>query len=304
MIGSSLMSGKTGGKRRTESSRNSKLIRIARKRMNKARVEISRLEKGQLEIVKVIELDSAYCSNQKVLDIQMFLAKEETQLLLVDKYCNIAIINLGLSKWTKLRKMTFKTSGLSSDILGVGKLLKMRSKILDRLQFINIFYFTDVERIASLKEGTLSFNLTEVQIQYTAPGKTARPFLQLAKSPGRFHLSSVAGAGGVIARFVAATVTRNHPGEGHKPYSELFFRDFCKRLSEDFHQSLRNCQDLLASGWRDHHWSQGQFSVCGMRSGIFFFGIYTGAKACFRWGILFLAIYFTCHDHVKASLEM
>lgn len=38
------MSGKTGGKRRTESSRNSKLIRIARKRMNKARVEISRLE--------------------------------------------------------------------------------------------------------------------------------------------------------------------------------------------------------------------------------------------------------------------
>lgn len=38
------MSGKTGGKRRTESSRNSKLIRIARKRMNKARVEISRLK--------------------------------------------------------------------------------------------------------------------------------------------------------------------------------------------------------------------------------------------------------------------
>lgn len=38
------MSDKTGGKRRTESSRHRKLIRIARKRMNKARVEISRLE--------------------------------------------------------------------------------------------------------------------------------------------------------------------------------------------------------------------------------------------------------------------
>lgn len=70
----------------------------------------------------------------------MFLAKEETQLLLVEKYCNVAIINLGLSKvrggqralgitvclsfkWTKLRKMTFKTSDLSSDILGGNKFL-------------------------------------------------------------------------------------------------------------------------------------------------------------------------------------
>lgn len=51
----------------------------------------------------------------------MFLAKEGTQLLLVEKYYNVAIVNLGLSKvregqralgitvclsfkWTKLRK--------------------------------------------------------------------------------------------------------------------------------------------------------------------------------------------------------
>lgn len=38
------MSGKMGGKQRTESFRHSKLSCLARKRMNKARVEISRLE--------------------------------------------------------------------------------------------------------------------------------------------------------------------------------------------------------------------------------------------------------------------
>lgn len=38
------MSRKMGGKQRTESSRHSKLSCLARKRMNKARVEISRLE--------------------------------------------------------------------------------------------------------------------------------------------------------------------------------------------------------------------------------------------------------------------
>lgn len=41
-----------------------------------------------------------------------------------------------------------------------------------------------------------------------------------------------------------------------------------RRLPGNFHQSFRNCQDPLASGWRDHHWPQSQCSVCGARSGL------------------------------------
>ncbi|XP_059027158.1 electrogenic aspartate/glutamate antiporter SLC25A13, mitochondrial isoform X3 [Mustela lutreola] len=176
----------------------------------------------------------------------------------------------------------------------------------------------DIERIAPLEEGTLSFSLAEAQRQKKASVDSSRPvLLQVAESAYRFGLGSIAGAVGATAVYpidLVKTRMQNQRSTGSF-VGELMYKNsfdcFKKVLRyEGFFGLYRGLLPqllgvapekaikLTVNDFVRDKFMRKDGSV-PLAAEILAGGC--GAKACFLRDIPFSAIYFPCYAHVKAS---